>query len=118
MKTFSKLVCSIVVLGVVVLHSTAEAQQIGKGRGGFGGGGGFFGTTNCVSVAANESVQKELAVSDELKEKLNSLRDDLNAARQKEYQVATINPQDFQNLSAEQRQKMNQIGTKLNEEFD
>jgi Spy/CpxP family protein refolding chaperone len=63
-------------------------------------------------------VQKELGVSGDLVEKLNSLRDDINAARQKEYQVANINPQDFQNLTQEQRQKMNQIGNKLNDEFD
>jgi Spy/CpxP family protein refolding chaperone len=99
---------------MMVLVATASAQQKGKGRnfgfGGFGGG--------LVSTAANEAVQKDLGVSSDLGAKITSLRDDYNAARQKEYQTAGINPQDFQNLSDEQRQKMGQISNKLSEEFD
>jgi len=119
MKTSIRFFSGFVALVLVILLSAVEGQQKGKGRGGFGGfGGGTFGGTNLVSLAGNEAVQKEMGVSGDLVEKLNSLRDDINAARQKEYQVANINPQDFQNLTQEQRQKMNQIGNKLNDEFD
>jgi len=78
---------------------------------------GGFGNS-LVMLAAVEAVQKDLGLSADTASKLTSLRDDLNAARQKEYQTAGINPQDFQNMSAEQRQKMTQIGTKLNDEFN
>ncbi|HEY2411253.1 MAG TPA: hypothetical protein VGI40_03375 [Pirellulaceae bacterium] len=119
MKTSIRTFAAFLVLILVILLSAANAQQKGKGKGGGGGfGGGMFGGTNLVTLAGNESVQKELGVSGDLKDKLNSLRDDLNAARQKEYQTASINPQDFRNLTQEQRQKMNQIGNKLNDEFD
>jgi hypothetical protein len=119
MKTTIRFCSCVFALVLVILLSTADAQQKGKGRGNFGGfGGGLFGGTTFAALAGNESVQKELDVNAELKEKLNSLRDDINAARQKEYQSAGINTQNFQNLTQEQRQKMNQIGNKLNEEFD
>jgi Spy/CpxP family protein refolding chaperone len=119
MKTSLRTCTGFFVLILIVLLSSASAQQKGKGRGGFGGfGGGTFGGNNLATLAGNEAVQKDLGVSGDLKEKLNSLRDDLTAARQKEYQTASINPQDFQNLTQEQRQKMNQIGNKLNDEFD
>jgi hypothetical protein len=94
---------------VAVCATTAPAQQ--RGRGGFG-------PTPMTSIAANESVQKELGTSSDLAKKLTSLRDDYRAAAVKEYQTAGINLQDFQNLTAEQRQKMADIAVKLNEEFD
>jgi hypothetical protein len=102
-----------VAMGLVVI--SASAQQKG-GRGfGFGGGGAFV---NLVTLAAQEAVQKDLGVSGDTVGKLTSLRDDYVAAQRKEYESAGINPQDFQNLSAEQRQKMNSIATKLGEEFN
>jgi hypothetical protein len=94
---------------VAVCATTAPAQQ--RSRGGFG-------PTPMTSVAANESVQKEIGTSSDLAKKLTSLRDDYRAAAVKEYQTAGINLQDFQNLTAEQRQKMADIAVKLNEEFD
>jgi Spy/CpxP family protein refolding chaperone len=120
MKTAMRFLSGFIVLmSVLVLAVPADAQQKGKGRGGFGGfTGGMFGGNSLVALAGNEAVQKDLGVNDDLKEKLNSLRDEINAALQKEYQTASINPQDFQNLTQEQRQKMNQIGNKLNDEFD
>ena len=71
-----------------------------------------------VTLAADEAVQKDLGVSGDKASKLTSLRDDLNAARTKEYQTAGINPQDFQNRTNEQRQKMAEIGRKLDDEFN
>jgi hypothetical protein len=117
MSTIRRILFSAVWIAAALLVSTAPAQQ--KGKRGFGGGG-MFGAlaNNAVSLAANEAVQKDIGVSSEIATKLNSLRDDWNAARQKEFQTAGINLQDFQNLTAEQRQKMNQIGAKLNEELN
>jgi hypothetical protein len=103
------------ILLLVVALSAASAQQKGKGGGGFRGG---FGGNSMATIAGFEAVQKEIGVSGDVAGKLNSLRDDMNAARQKEFQQAGINPQDFQNQTQETRQKMTQIGNKLNEEFD
>jgi Spy/CpxP family protein refolding chaperone len=66
-------------------------------------------------------VQKELGIGADLASKLTSLRDDYRAAIQKEYQTAGIDLRNFQDLSADERQKlmakMAEINTKLNEEF-
>lgn len=74
-----------------------------------------------LTLATNEAVQKELGIGADLAAKLASLRDDYRAAIQKEYQTAGIDFQSFQNLSADERQKvtakMTEINTKLNEEF-
>jgi hypothetical protein len=104
-------------LTVVAMASTVAFAQQGKGgRGGFGFGGGGLPT-----LAANEAVQKDLGLSGDAVGKLTSLRDDYFAASQKENQNAGIRPQDFQNLSADERraatEKMAAIGVKLNEEF-
>jgi len=104
----------VAVVATTLIVSAAFGQQKGKGRGGFGGGG----PLSPVVIVGNEAVQKDLGVSSDLAGKLTSLRDDMNAARQKEYQTAGINPQDFQNLTNEQRQKMAEIGNKLNDEFN
>lgn len=97
---------------VAIFATSALAQQKGqRGRGGFG-------ATSLSSVAANEAVQKELGISSDVAAKLTSLHNDQRAAVQKDYQTAGINLQDFQNLTAEQRQKMADIAVKLNEEFD
>src|SRR5438105_1727833 len=111
MKLTNRIVVSLAIVALTLMAGTASAQQ--KGKGGFRGGGNFL-----VNVAANEAVQKDIGVSADTASKLNSLRDDLNAAQQKENQAAGLNPQDFQNMTAEQRQKMVQIGNKLTEEFN
>jgi Spy/CpxP family protein refolding chaperone len=108
-----RILFSVVAVTLALLVSTVSAQQKGR-RGGFGG----FGPTNLVTLAANESVQKDLGLSGDVAGKLTSLRDDYRAAVQKEYQSAGINFQDFQNITNEQRQKMADIGRKLNNEFD
>lgn len=116
MKRSQRILFTVAVVAIAVMVGTASAQQKGKGRGGFGFGG--FGGMNLVTLAASESVQKDLGLSGDVTGKATSLRDDYRAAMQKEYQTAGINPQDFQNISAEQRQKMNDIGRKLNDEFN
>jgi Spy/CpxP family protein refolding chaperone len=107
----------VAVVGTALIAATAIAQDKGK-RGFRVGGGGFGGAaTSPVTLASDESVQKELGVSGDKASKLTSLRDDLNAARTKEYQTAGVNLQDFQSITNEQRQKMTEIGRKLNDEF-
>ena len=110
MRTTNKFLPLVTVVVVVLAVGTAFAQQ--RGRGGFGGIGGNIPT---VMIAANEAVQKELGLSGDVVGKLNALRDDYRAAAQKEYQTAGI---DFQNLSAESRQKLADIANKLSAEFD
>jgi len=114
-----RILFSVAVIGMALLAGAAMAQDKGK-RGFRGGGFGAFGgaAASPVALAADESVQKDLGVSGDKASKLTSLRDDLNAARTKEYQTANINPQDFQSITPEQRQKMNDITRKLNEEFN
>jgi len=118
MKVSKLVVFSVAVVAVATVVGIASAQQ-GKGR-----GGGFFGGAaggNLTVLAASEAVQKDLGLSGDVVGKLTSLRDDFFAASQKENQNAGIRPQDFQNLSADERraatEKMAAIGAKLNEEF-
>jgi Spy/CpxP family protein refolding chaperone len=112
MKSSRTLVFGLAVALTVVAISTASAQQRGRG-GGFG-----FSPTNLVTVASNEAVQKELGFSADLTGKVNTLREDYVAAVRKEYQTAGIDLQNFQSITPEQRQKMADIGRKLNSEFD
>ena len=108
----------LVTLFVVGLAGVVVGQQKGRGgRGGFGFGG-FGGGGTLLTLAANESVQKELGLSGDIAGKLTALRDDYRAAQVKEYQTAGIDPQDFQNITAELRQKMTAVGRKLNDEFN
>src|SRR5205823_5250452 len=118
MKRTQQFVMVLSILALAVTVGTSQAQQRGKGgQRGFGGGM-FAGGNSVVLISANEAVQKDIGASGDVASKLTSLRDDMNAARQKEYQSAGINPQDFQNMTNEQRQKMGEIATKLNDEFN
>src|SRR5688572_16976173 len=101
-------VLALVAIGLIA--GTLSAQQRGRGGG--------FGPTNAVTVAANEAVQKELGLSADIVAKVTTLRDDYRAALQKAYETNGINPQDFQNITAEQRQKMLDLAAKINEEFN
>jgi len=104
---------------VMLVAADASAQQGRRGFGFFGGG--FGAGNNLLTLATNEAVQKELGIGADLASKLTSLRDDYRAAIQKEYQTAGIDLRNFQDLSADERQKlmakMAEINTKLNEEF-
>jgi parvulin-like peptidyl-prolyl isomerase len=113
MKMTNRLLFSVAIVSVALIAGTAAAQQRGRRGGGFGAMG-----NSPVTLAGVEAVQKDLGVSSDVAGKLTSLRDDLNAARQKEFQTAGINPQDFQNITPEQRQKMADLSRKLNDEFD
>jgi len=75
MKTFGRmaLACGVVALLVV----PASAQQ-GRGGRGFGGGG--------AALLSNKSVQKELKVTDEQAEKLNTLASEMRAKQREEFQ--------------------------------
>jgi hypothetical protein len=119
MKSIQRSTILVVVTVCALAVSTAAAQQ-GRRGGGFGGFGG--GGSNLVTIAANEAVQKELGLSGDLSGKLTTLRDDYRAAVQKEYQTAGIDFQGFQDLSADERQKltakMTVVNNKLNDEFN
>jgi len=119
MKRSKQALFALAVIAVALTTAAAMAQDKGKrGFRGGGFGGGFAGPeTSAVALAADESVQKELGVSGDKASKLTPLRDDLNAARTKEFQTAGINLQDFQNITPEQRQKMADIFSKLEDEF-
>src|SRR5882724_10761131 len=69
------------------------------------------------SLLQREEVRKDLGTSDDVASKLTSLRDDSQAAQQKEYQDAGINPRDIANLTVEQRRKSSEIGKKIDDEF-
>jgi len=105
---------------VALVAAAAEAQQ-GRGRGGFGFGFGGPGGRGLVSLAANEAVQKDLGLSADAAGKLNTLNEDYRAAQRKEYTTTGIDLQNSQNLSNDERQKMQakmtDVNTKLNEEF-
>src|SRR5438876_652853 len=119
MRRTNRILCCVAILATALTVTSAFAQQKGKGRGGLGGA---FGGANLVTVAANEAVQKDLGLSGDVVSKLTSLRDDVTAARQKEYQNAGVSFQNFENMSAEERQKMRdkiaEVDKKLNDEFN
>jgi len=122
MKRSQRILFTVALVAVAVITATAWAQQKGRGRGGFGGGMFGGGGNNLALLAANETVQKDLGISGDVAAKLASLRDDVNAARQKEYQNAGVSFQNFQNQSNEERQKqrekMAEVDKKLNDEFN
>ena len=65
-------------------HAQAPGGQGGRGRGGAGGGfGGRGGSTNLISLAGNEAVQKELALGDVIKEAIKEINDAYREAIQK-----------------------------------
>ena len=82
--------CLVAGLVTCALVSTAHAQapggtQGGRGRGGPGGGGfgGRGSSTSLISLAANEAVQKELALSDVIKDAIKEIDSSYRDAIQK-----------------------------------
>jgi len=123
MRTTQRILFALALVAAVLLVTAASAQQKGRGRGfGFGSGGGQQGL---VTLAANEAVQKDLGVSGDIASKLNSLRDEYNAARTKDNQAAGLDYQALQNLSDDERRtktaefarKSAEISAKLNNDF-
>jgi hypothetical protein len=110
MSLTQRILFSVAIVAIALAAARAEAQQRGKRPGGFGGGG-----NSLATLAANEAVRKDIGASGDVAAKLTSLRDDYLAAAQKENRTAGI---DFQNITAEQRQKLAEIGRKLNDEFN
>src|SRR6185436_17790383 len=101
MRTTQRILFALALVAAVLLVTAASAQQKGRGRGfGLGSGGGQQGL---VTLAANEAVQKDLGVSGDIASKLNSLRDEYNAARTKDNQAAGLDYQALQNLSDDER---------------
>lgn len=115
MKLNAWMICLASCLAVA---ATADAQQGGRGRGGFGGG--MFGRSNVFMVVANSAAQKELGLSTESVDKVKSVTDEYNAAFREAMQSAGTG-QDFRNMSEEERtkfgEKMQEIGKANNEKF-
>ena len=100
------------------LVGVANAQQPGGGRGGFGGGGfggGRGGGSSLLSLADNEAVQKELAVSDDAKAAVKKVNEAYREELQKATEEATkavnskLAPQVKEALTAEQFKRLQQI---------
>ena len=103
---------------VVAMAHVADAQREGgrggrgAGRGGFGRGGGFGLTT--VQLATAEEVQAALSLTDEQKDKVGQINDDLRQARRDLFQQGG-DPGETQ----EEMQKLNQEATaKLTDTLD
>ena len=124
MRTTQRILFTLALVVTALAVTIASAQQKGRGRGGFGFGFGG-GPTGLVTLAANEAVQKDLGVSGDVVGKLNSLRDEYNAAQTKERQAAGVDFQGLQNLSDDERRtkmaefqrKGTEIAAKLNNDF-
>lgn len=98
---------------LITAASTVQAQDR-QGRGGFfGAQGGGFGGGGAMLLGSPE-VQKELGVSDEQK----GLIEDMVADLREQFQPGRggFNPQDFQNMSEEERRKFFEEGRKRMEE--
>lgn len=105
------------------LAGAANAQQPGGGRGGPGGGGfggggfggGRGGGSSLLSLADNEAVQKELAVSDDAKAAVKKVNEAYREELQKAMDEATkavnskMAPQVKEALTAEQFKRLQQI---------
>jgi Spy/CpxP family protein refolding chaperone len=123
MRTMQRILFTLALVVAALAVTTASAQQKGRGRGGFGFGGNR--QTGLVTLAANEAVQKDLGVSANVVGKINSLRDEYNAAQTKEFQSAGLDYQSLQNLSGDERnakmaefqRKGAEVAAKLNGEF-
>jgi hypothetical protein len=96
-------------LALVLVVSLASAQDRprGPGRGGFGRGMGMGGPTALLNMP---EVRKELNTSDEQNKEVDDVLAKANEAR------GSFNPQDFQNLSDEERQKRGEEMRKKMEE--
>jgi Spy/CpxP family protein refolding chaperone len=117
MSRLSYLGCAALIAGLV-LTTSLSAQQ-GRGRGGFG----FGGQGGLARLATNEAVQKEIGATDEQKEKLKTLGEELAKDAQEEASAAGIGggAGGFQNLTPEERaklfEKMATVAKKLNDKY-
>ena len=106
----------------LLVVATASAQEQRRGRGGFGFGFGTAPRQTLVSLAAQESVQKDLGLSADNVTKITSLNEDYRAAREKE---TVERPQGLRDLPENERnakleeynKKSAEVAAKLNTEF-
>ncbi len=102
------LACTLV--GVAHAQAPGGAGQGGRGRGGPGGGGfgggfgGRGGSTSLISLAANEAVQKELALDDVIKDAIKEIDSSYRDAIQKAMSAGG-GLASFRDMSEEDRQK-------------
>jgi Spy/CpxP family protein refolding chaperone len=125
MKMSSVVAC---VALVIVVAASASAQQQGQGRRGGGFGFGNFGgrgTQTLVSLAGQESVQKDLGLSADAATKAGTLNDEYRAASQKEIQAIGFDFAAIRDLPEAERtakmadytKKMGEVTTKLTSEY-
>ena len=93
----------------LALATAAQAQGPGGGRrgGGFGGGGfggGMGGGGALFMIVNNEAVQKDLGLSSDTAAKIKTIADEYGAAM-REAMMAGGPPQNFQEMSEEERNK-------------
>jgi hypothetical protein len=114
MKTILRAAFLVALVSVAFLPVLAMAQQ--KGRGGLSN---LFGSSSSslLGLANNEAVQKDIGLSGDIIKKLSALYDEYNATRRKEMAAAGINVGSFRNMSSEDRQKLADLGAKLDEQF-
>ena len=106
--------CAALVAGLV-LTSSLSAQGRRPGGGGFGGRGGM---NNPLMLVASEAVQKEIGVTDDQKAKLAALREEFQTESEKVRNDAGLTGGGgFQNLTDEQRTKLQEGMKKLTDTF-
>jgi Spy/CpxP family protein refolding chaperone len=115
MSRLSYFGCAALVAGLV-LTTSLSAQQ-GRRGGGFG----FGGQGGVARLVANEAVQKEIGVTDEQKEKLKALGEELAKDAREEASAAGLGAGGFQNLTPEERtklfEKMAVVAKKLDDKY-
>jgi len=94
MRTGKNLMMLAATAALVLSVSAAWAQPQGQGRGrGFGGfGRGFGGPTDPTLLLTQESVQKDLELTDDQKTKVTKLADEAQQARQEAFQGLNFQP--------------------------
>ena len=97
MKTFGRMALA---CGVVALMAVPASAQQGRGGRGFGGGG--------AALLSNKSVQKELKVTDEQAEKLNTFAREMMEKQREEFQAN-------RDLSQEERREKSRARTRAAE---
>jgi len=110
--------CSLALVLIVAATAAAQAQKGQRGGGfGFGRGGG---QQSLVSLAGQESVQKDLGLSADVVSKVSTLNTEYQAAAQKEREANPL-PQGFRDLPEAERtaylKKQTESTAKLNTEY-
>jgi Spy/CpxP family protein refolding chaperone len=106
----SRTLVGIAACTVLVLATSAMAQQRGQGRGGFGGRGGMFRVSK-IQLLQAEQVQKELELVDDQKEQIGKIADESREGMRDLFPAGGL-----RDLSDEERTKrLAEVNTKMEE---